>query len=69
MQEFLWLSEIVCTGVHDFASGRSLSRRDTYAVLGDVGAYRVRTAHQWAETLISGDIDGFYDDGRGGQAQ
>ena len=44
-----------------------LSWPDTDAVLGDIGAYRVRAAHQWAETFLSDDIEAFYDDGRGGK--
>ena len=42
-----------------------LSWRNTDAIPGNIGAYRVRAAHQWAETFLSGAIETFYDDGRG----
>ena len=44
-----------------------LSWRNTDAILGNIGAYRVRTAHQWTETFLSGDIEAFYEDGWGGK--
>ena len=42
-----------------------LSWQNTDAILGNIGDYRVRAAHQWAEPFLSGDIEAFYDDGRG----
>ena len=42
-----------------------ISWRDADTILGQLGAYRVVAAHQWAETFLSGDIDSLDYEGRG----
>ena len=43
------------------------SWRDADVILNQVGAYRIRAAHQWALTFLSGEMDALDDEGRGGK--
>lgn len=36
-------------------------------IFGTIGAYRCETAHKWAQVFLTGDIETFLDDGRGGK--
>jgi hypothetical protein len=41
--------------------------RSTDEILRQIGAFRCRHAHKWAETFLSGDFDSFASEGRGGK--
>ena len=44
-----------------------MSWRECDVILDQVGAYRARAAHQWAETFLSGEIDALDEEYRGGK--